>query len=202
MLKTGHQRQEWCSSARSLKIMVSSRLPSPSTINQESPAYLRGNHMAMLHRGSGKSVSLGVYEKNGSSERAHSACQLPAHLRLTAWSPETVSRGLSKLEITFSKSIFLLHLQNFPQFRGCKCSLQRSSSSDHDDLYHLAIHCTNQQNAGLILHYLNVHQVVDINIDTKFNIAQEFNTWIGRDFVKCIEDILHILMIRSNPIAY
>jgi len=31
---------------------------------------LRGNHTAMLHRSSGKSVSLGVCEKNGSSERA------------------------------------------------------------------------------------------------------------------------------------
>ncbi|KYN41280.1 hypothetical protein ALC56_04431 [Trachymyrmex septentrionalis] len=91
--------------------------------------------------------------------------------------------------------------QNFPQFCSCKCSLQRSSSSNHD-LYHLAVHCTNQQNAGLILHCLSAHQIVDINIDAKSNIAQEFNTWIGCDFVKCIEDVLHILMIWSNPIAY
>ncbi|KYN18309.1 hypothetical protein ALC57_09416 [Trachymyrmex cornetzi] len=184
----------------------------------------------------------------------HSACQLPAHFGLTAWSPETVSRRLSRsydsqhfihtdyllpyfpqllAALLFNainlQPVFIRHsldrvliaqlkaqlasgvtsfqiggqviLQNFPQFRGCKCSLQRSSSSNHD-LYHLAVHCTNQQNAGLILHCLSVHQVVDINIDAKSNIAQEFNTWIGRDFVKCIEDVLHILMIRSNPIAY
>ncbi|KYN03173.1 hypothetical protein ALC62_06040 [Cyphomyrmex costatus] len=36
----------------------------------------------------------------------HSACQLPAHLRLTAWSPETVSRGLSRSQ---NISLNILH---------------------------------------------------------------------------------------------
>ncbi|KYQ60241.1 hypothetical protein ALC60_00649 [Trachymyrmex zeteki] len=68
-----------------------------------------------------------------------------------------VSCNLRDINGMLGYSITVYTLQNFPQFCGCKCSLQRSSSSNHD-LYHLAVHCTNQQNVGLILHCLNVHQ--------------------------------------------